>query len=94
LGQVDTAAGQIVGFPNSHIHRVQQKAHTHKEGRRIIAVFWLVDPTVRIKSTADVEKQQTKWSIKERDFHMEELMKERSLHKQSFNVRDLNLCEH
>merc|ERR1711998_710976 len=65
---------------------------------RRIVVFWLVDPTERIVSTANVDPQQVSMggSMKLEDakqFRLE-MMEERKRHKQSYNVREVSLCEH
>jgi hypothetical protein len=54
----------------------------------------LVDPEKRIISTAHVPPQQGKFSPDEAKKIQLALMEERRLHKQSLNVRAVELCEH
>jgi len=96
LGTVGTPAGRVLVFPNSHIHKLNALtvAQGADEGRRRVVVFWVVDPDVRITSTREVPPQQ---GVLPRDEALAvrlELMKERSLHKSSFNPRAVSLCEH
>ena len=63
-------------------------------GKRTVVVFWLINPDRRIISTKHIDKQQGKMSFKDAEMHRIKLMEERKYHKQKFNVRDLNLCEH
>jgi predicted DNA-binding WGR domain protein len=90
LGKTKIKEGTVEIFPNSHIHKVNMSGK--KGDSRTIIVFWLINPEVRITSTKDIEQQ--KYSLSKAYKIRLELMKERTLHKQSFNVRELNLCEH
>jgi hypothetical protein len=63
-----------------------------KEQSRTILVFWLVNPDFTIKSTKDIIQQD--YDINKAYENRLELMKERTFYKQTFNQRDLNLCEH
>lgn len=94
-------AGRVTVFPNSHIHRVtpmkRKSYHTSAREtvlRRRILVFWLVDPEVRIRSTADVYPQQDTMSREVALQNRLNLMEERRLSKQTMNVRAVSLCEH
>ena len=58
---------------------------------RTIIVFWLINPDFRIKSTKDIKQQN--YDIKKAHEIRLELMKERTLYKNSFTIRNLNLCE-
>jgi len=91
LGKVPIKTGSLIVFPNSHIHKIDMS--TTSEGQtRTIVVFWLINPDNRITSTKDIEQQS--YDITEAHKHRLELMKERTLYKSSFNIRELNLCEH
>jgi hypothetical protein len=92
LGKQQIKKGDIVVFPNSHIHKIDMKSTSKGINERIIAVFWLIDPTVKIESTKNIKQQ--KYDIKIAHKNRLELMKERTFHKQTLNQRDLNLCEH
>ncbi len=92
LGKVDIKQSNIVVFPNSHIHQINMSSLTKKEQTRTILVFWLINPNVRITSTKDIKQQN--YDIKKAHQNRLELMKERTYYKQTFNQRDLNLCEH
>lgn len=92
LGKVKINNGSVILFPNSHIHRVDMKNNGTKEQSRTILVFWLVNPDFPIKSTKDIIQQD--YDINKAYENRLELMKERTFYKQTFNQRDLNLCEH
>ena len=92
LGRVHIESGTIVVFPNSHIHRIDMKSESKEEQTRTILVFWLINPDVRIVSTKDIPQQN--YDLEKAREHRLELMKERTYHKQTFNQRELNLCEH
>lgn len=66
--------------------------------KRRIVVFFLVNPLKRIISTREVAPQQIdaggSMSLEDALKHRLELMKERRLTKQDFNVRKVHLCEH
>lgn len=94
LGKVSTKKYSLTVFPNSHIHKLDTANKTKKVGKRTIVVFWLVNPDVRIISTKHVNPQQKKIKLSNAKKHRIKLMEERKYHKQTFNVRDLNLCEH
>ena len=83
-------------FPNSHIHKLSalRLAEGAAEGLRTVIVFWLVDPSVHIVSTAEVAPQQAVMSREEALAIRLELMRERKRHKQTLNVRAVSLCEH
>ncbi|KAK0637448.1 hypothetical protein B0T17DRAFT_480833 [Bombardia bombarda] len=62
-GDVETREGRLLAFPNSRQHRVSPfslKDPTKPGHRRFIAL-WLVDPMLRIVSTANVPPQQMDW---------------------------------
>ena len=90
LGKVKINDGTLVVFPNSHIHKINMKSNTISH--RTIIVFWLINPEIRIQSTKDIPQQD--YSLQKAHNERLELMKERTYHKQTFNQRDLNLCEH
>ncbi len=96
LGGVETPAGRLLVFPNSHIHKLNtlSLAPGATEGRRRIIVFWIVDPNVTIPSTREVAPQQGVIPREEALAARLELMDERRRHKQTLNVRVVNLCEH
>jgi len=95
LGQLSTDEGRLIVFPNSHAHRITKIVNTSNEiAHRQIIVFFLINPEVRITSTADIPPQQSTMTYEQACFHRLELMKERKFHKQSLNTREVNLCEH
>jgi len=63
LGSVLTQGARAIAFPNIYQHRVApfQLSDRTKPGRRRILVFFLVDPTRRVMSTAQVPPQQREW---------------------------------
>ncbi|ETS80957.1 hypothetical protein PFICI_08486 [Pestalotiopsis fici W106-1] len=64
-GSVHTNQGRILAFPNVFQHRVSpfQLEDPTKAGHRRFIALWLVDPTWRIVSTANVPPQQSDWWI-------------------------------
>jgi hypothetical protein len=63
LGSVLTRAGRLVAFPNVLQHQVQpfRLADPTKPGHRKILALFLVDPYIRILSTANIPPQQRGW---------------------------------
>jgi hypothetical protein len=63
LGSVLTRAGRLIAFPNVLQHQVQpfRLADSTKPGYRKILALFLVDPYIRILSTANVPPQQRDW---------------------------------
>lgn len=62
-GTVNTCPGRLLAFPNGFQHRVSsfKLADPTKPGHRRFIALWLVDPHVRIISTANVPPQQQEW---------------------------------
>ena len=58
-----TKEGRILAWPNTKQHCVQPVSLVDptKSGKRTILCFFLVDPTLRIRSTATVPPQQLAW---------------------------------
>ncbi len=98
LGKVNVKQGDIYVFPNSHVHKVDMKNTKETDSKeplnaeRTLLVFWLINPDVRITSTKDIPQQN--YNIEEAHANRLKLMDERKYYKQSFNQRELNLCEH
>ncbi|KAF8630929.1 hypothetical protein AX17_005286 [Amanita inopinata Kibby_2008] len=63
IGSVDTKEGRLVTFPNILQHQVQpfKLADPTKPGHRKILALFLVDPHIRIISTANVPCQRQDW---------------------------------
>nr|KAJ3415720.1 hypothetical protein HK105_001437 [Polyrhizophydium stewartii] len=63
LGALEAKLGRCIVFPNVHQHRVEpfELADPTRPGFRKILVFFLVDPTKRIVSTAHMAPQQQDW---------------------------------
>ncbi|PRP79943.1 hypothetical protein PROFUN_05919 [Planoprotostelium fungivorum] len=63
LGSVETKEGRCIVFPNINQHMVSpfRLADATRPGSRKILVFFLVDPDMRITSTARVPPQQHDW---------------------------------
>lgn len=63
LGDVVTKQGRMVVFPNVLQHQVQpfELADKTRPGHRKIVALFLVDPAVRVPSTATVPPQQESW---------------------------------
>ncbi|KAI0546140.1 hypothetical protein F4679DRAFT_558597 [Xylaria curta] len=64
-GSVETPEGRFLAFPNVFQHRVSsfQLVDPTKPGHRRFIALWLVDPNIRIISTANVPPQQQDWWI-------------------------------
>jgi hypothetical protein len=92
IGKADIKAGSLVVFPNNFVHKVDMHNSTDAPLTRTILVFWLVNPDETIKSTKDILQQDYEWEEVEKV--RLELMKERTFYKQTFNQREINLCEH
>lgn len=63
VGTVDTPEGRLLTWPNILQHQVQpfKLEDPAKPGHRKILAFFLVDPNIRIISTANVPCQQKDW---------------------------------
>ncbi|KAJ4376011.1 hypothetical protein N0V83_001291 [Neocucurbitaria cava] len=64
-GTVETRQGRLLAFPNVLQHRVSpfQLIDPTKPGHRRFIALWLVDPTKRIISTANIPPQQMTWYV-------------------------------
>jgi len=62
-GTAQTPSGRVLVFPNIYQHAVNpfRLITSEKPGHRKILVFFLVDPTARIISTAQVPPQDIRW---------------------------------
>lgn len=67
LGSVATRQGRLLVFPNVLQHRVSpfKLADPTKPGHRKILAMFLVDPHIRVISTANVPPQQRDWWAEE-----------------------------
>jgi hypothetical protein len=63
IGSVETREGRLLTFPNILQHRVEpfELADPTKTGHRKIVALFLVDPNLKITSTAHVPCQQQEW---------------------------------
>jgi hypothetical protein len=63
IGSVETREGRLLTFPNVLQHRVEpfKLADPTKPGHRKIVALFLVDPNLKITSTAHVPCQQQEW---------------------------------
>ncbi|CAB9530139.1 Conserved hypothetical protein [Seminavis robusta] len=63
IGTCSTPAGRILAWPNTLQHCVGpvDLVDPEQSGKRTICCFFLVDPTLRIRSTATVPPQQMAW---------------------------------
>ena len=92
IGRAEIKSGSLVVFPNNFVHKIDMVNNTSNPLTRTILVFWLVDPEIKIKSTKDIPQQTWDWEQVEKI--RLELMGERTYYKQTFNQREINLCEH
>jgi hypothetical protein len=74
VGTVLCSEGRLLTFPNILQHQVQPFAleNPTKKGHRKILALFLVDPGLRIISTANVPPQQKEWWSEEVDRQMKE----------------------
>lgn len=105
LGSARSMAGRCLAFPNIYQHRVSpfRLQDPTRPGYRKILVFFLVDPSTRIVSTADIPPQQP-WAdtatmtLEEAKRYREELMRERKYfvdkNTEVVYEREFSLCEH
>ena len=65
VGSVDTCEGRLLTFPNVLLHRVGpfKLMDPTKPGHRKILALFLVDPNIRVISTAHVPCQRKDWWI-------------------------------
>ena len=63
IGSVETHEGRLLTFPNILQHRVEpfKLSDPTKPGHRKIVALFLVDPNIKITSTAHVPCQQQEW---------------------------------
>ncbi len=95
LGRLKTPENRVIVFPNSHIHRLSSMYSSDgNDAVRRIVVFWLVNPNRPIVSTANVAQQQATMKLKQALENRLALMSERKLHKESYEEREVYLCEH
>ena len=104
LGGVVSKEGRLISFPNNLQHRVSpfSLADRSKAGHRKILALFLVDPHVRITSSANVPPQREDWwpetqerpkgdmvglmTMEEAKAYRVELMEERGLKSEENNV--------
>lgn len=67
IGSVETRQGRFLAFPNVLQHKVQpfSLADPTKPGHRKILALFLVDPNIKIISTANVPCQRKDWCVEE-----------------------------
>lgn len=99
LGSIKTEKEMCLVFPNYLQHKVSgfMLDDPDEPGYRDILVFFLVDPSHRVLSTADVSRQQKVMSLKDAKFYRELLMFERKYEtrdQNKFFERGWSLCEH
>jgi hypothetical protein len=96
IGTVHTPKGRMIVFPNSHVHKLNKMASlSHELATRRIIVFWVVNPDCEdMVTTAGVPAQQGTMAREDALRYRLELMEERRLRKQDWNVREIELCEH
>ncbi|KAF8885249.1 hypothetical protein CPB84DRAFT_1788521 [Gymnopilus junonius] len=98
VGGVETREGRLLSFPNILQHRVgpfKLRDPTRPGHRKVLALF-LVDPNIKIISTAHVPCQRQDWWqewkeappkwIKQLDTHVEELSQSHTLEQANFPI--------
>lgn len=99
LGRIETKENMCLVFPNFLQHQVSkfELCDNTKNGTRKILVFFLIDPSNRILSTANVKPQQQIMSLEDAKIYRELLMFQRKFEiseQNSFFERGWSLCEH
>lgn len=99
LGKVKTVQGLSLVFPNYLQHYVYPFELDDKTepGHRSIIAFFLVDPKVKVVSTADIEEQQDTMTFEDAKIYREMLMFQRKNERQiqeTVYTRGWSLCEH
>ncbi|KAJ9639436.1 hypothetical protein H2199_006469 [Coniosporium tulheliwenetii] len=89
LGRVETRQGRLLSFPNVLQHRVApfRLADPTKPGHRKILALFLVDPHIRIISTANVPPQRQDWwaqELRRGDTRLARLPEELLMHVMSY----------
>lgn len=99
LGRIKTIEDMCLVFPNFMQHQVSSFTLNNKyiNGSRKTLVFFLIDPSTPILSTANVKPQQNKMSLEDAKLFRELLMFQRKYQisdQNSFYERGWSLCEH
>ncbi|KAI9933694.1 hypothetical protein ASPWEDRAFT_167964 [Aspergillus wentii DTO 134E9] len=109
LGRVSTHQGRLLTFPNTMQHQVSpfSLADSSKPGHRKILAFFLVDPNLRVISSANIPPQSADWAegngdslmtLDQAKEHRLELMEERKTATVQtngiFETGEFGLCEH
>lgn len=99
LGRIATNEDMCLVFPNFMQHQVSEFALIDKKkpGSRKILVFFLIDPSSRILSTANVKPQQSIMPLFDAKIYRELLMFQRKYEisdQNTFFERGWSLCEH
>lgn len=93
LGKYSTAGGEIVTFPNSHIHKsALSLTKGQPNGTRTTVVFWLRNPALPLE---EGEKHNPKTFSEEQILsNLNKIMMERKVVKNALNIHEIHLCEH
>jgi hypothetical protein len=97
LGNIKTKKNMALVFPNFLQHRVEEFKLVDKteEGHRSILVFFLIDPRIKITSSADIINNEM--SLNDAKMYRELLMFQRKYEvkdQHNFFERNWSLCEH
>jgi hypothetical protein len=93
INDIPTSEDLCIVFPNFLYHKVEELHLLDKNniGCREILVFWLVDPNIKILSTANVFPLKNKMGIEEANLFRELLMYERKYIKNQSLDKDIDL---
>jgi hypothetical protein len=98
LGRLNTKKNFMYAWTNACQHRLMKITNNSKKTkRRSFIAFFLVDPAIRIVSTADILPQNTSISKKESQKYMVRIMEERKTIKDELNSnsgKEISYCEH
>jgi hypothetical protein len=98
LGFLETEIGHMYAWTNACQHRLLKITNNSDETkRRSFVAFFLVDPSIKVVSTADILPQNTTFSKKKSMKLMVDLMKNRQSIKDGLNssvAKTISYCEH
>jgi hypothetical protein len=96
LGSIKCEEGKAVVFPNFFQHKIEpfELVDNTKPGHRKVMVIFLIDPSFKLPSTANVENSMTE----EQALYYREVMTFvkgfEAKNQSDFHEREINLCEH
>ena len=91
LGRLTTAKGRMIVFPNTHVNKLSMMINSGEiKGKQRIVFFFIVDPEFKVVSSEEIPDQRIFISSELAQSQQLELMNERKLLKQDWNIQDLS----